>query len=116
QAEEELSEVCARRARQLQEMGRRERLLRGAARRAEEQLESFKARVMGVCAPAAVGAAGKAVTEQQVIEKVRQVSQESQQSHAREKHLQEELSSRLSKDKEVSAALEVLKKSLRELQ
>ncbi|KFV18762.1 hypothetical protein N340_06564, partial [Tauraco erythrolophus] len=79
-------------------------------------LESFKARVMGACTPAAAGTAGKAVTEQQVIEKVRQVSQESEQSHEREKHLQEELSSRLSKDQEVSAAVEVLQKSLHELQ
>uniref|UniRef100_A0A8C0IC92 Uncharacterized protein n=1 Tax=Bubo bubo TaxID=30461 RepID=A0A8C0IC92_BUBBB len=52
----------------------------------------------------------------QVIEKVRQLSDENQQSHEREKCLQEELSSRISKEKEVSANLEVFKKSLQELQ
>lgn len=52
----------------------------------------------------------------QVIEKVRQICDENQQSGEREKRLQEELSSRLSKEKEVSADIEALKKSLRELQ
>ncbi|KFO12240.1 hypothetical protein N312_07621, partial [Balearica regulorum gibbericeps] len=80
-------------------------------------LESLKTRVMRVCSPAApAGVAGKAVTEQQVVEKVRQISEERQQSHEREKRLQEELSSRLSKEKEVSANVEVLQKSLCELQ
>ncbi|NWH58141.1 FHAD1 protein, partial [Geococcyx californianus] len=116
QAEEELKETCARQALQLQEMGRRERLLRGDVGRAKEQLKSFKIQVMQVCSPAAVGAAGKAITEQQVIEKVRNLSEESQQSQEREKHLQEELSSRLSKEKEVSENVEVFKKSLCELQ
>ncbi|KAF1649531.1 Forkhead-associated domain-containing protein 1, partial [Aptenodytes patagonicus] len=116
QAEEELKEACARQALQLQEMGRRERLLTADVGRAKEQLESFKTQVMRVCSPAAAGVAGKAVTEQQVIEKVRQISDENQQSHEREKRLQEELSSRLSKEKEVSANVEVFKKSLQELQ
>ncbi|XP_053941516.1 forkhead-associated domain-containing protein 1 isoform X2 [Cuculus canorus] len=115
-AEEELKEACARQALQLQEMGRRERLLRADMGRAKEQLKSFKTRVMQVCSPAAVGAAGKAITEQQVIEKVKNISEESQQSHERERRLQEELSSKLSKEKEVSESVEVFKKSLCELQ
>ncbi|NXL35693.1 FHAD1 protein, partial [Glaucidium brasilianum] len=116
QAEEELREACARQALQLEEMGRRERLLRAELGRAKEQLGSFKAQVMRVCSPAAAGVAGKAVTEQQVIEKVRQLSDENHQSHEREKGLQEELSSRISKEKEVSANVEVFRKSLQELQ
>ncbi|NXG85547.1 FHAD1 protein, partial [Stercorarius parasiticus] len=116
QAEEELQEACARQALQLQEMGRRERLLRADAGRAREQLESFKSQVLQVCFPAAAGVAGTAVTEQQVIEKVRQISEESQQSHEREKCLQEELRSRLLKEKEVSENVELFKKSLHELQ
>ncbi|NXS49399.1 FHAD1 protein, partial [Balaeniceps rex] len=117
QAAEELEEACARQALQLQEMGRRERLLRADAARAKEQLESFKTHVVRVCSPAAAaGVAGKAVTEQQVIEKVRQISDENQQSHEREKRLREDLSSRLSKEKEVAANVEAFKKSLRELQ
>ncbi|NWW86689.1 FHAD1 protein, partial [Rhynochetos jubatus] len=116
QAEDELRDACAQRAVQLQEMGRRERLLRADVGRAKEQLEFLKTQVMQVCCPAAAEAAGKAVTEQQVIEKVRQIAEDSHQSCVREKCLQEELSSRLSKEKEVSANVEVLKKSLHELQ
>ncbi|NXD74378.1 FHAD1 protein, partial [Eolophus roseicapillus] len=113
QAEEELREAGARQALQLQEMGRRERLLRADLARARQQLESFKTQVMRVCSPAA---AGKAITEQQVMEKVRQVCDESQQSHEREKCLQDEISSRLAKEKEVSANAEAFKKSVQELQ
>ncbi|KFV14731.1 Forkhead-associated domain-containing protein 1, partial [Pterocles gutturalis] len=116
QAAEELEEACARREEQLREMGRRERLLQADAGRAREQLESFKTQVLQACSPAAAGVAGKGVTEQQVMEKVRQISDENQQSHEREKSLQEELSSRISKEKEVSENVEVLKKSLQELQ
>ncbi|KAM9521232.1 forkhead-associated domain-containing protein 1 [Guaruba guarouba] len=112
-AEEELREAGARQALQLQEMGRRERLLRADLAQAKQQLESFKTQVMRVCSPEA---AGKAITEQQVVEKVRQVCDENQQSHEREKSLQEEISSRLAKEKEVSANTEVFKKSLQELQ
>ncbi|XP_071654477.1 forkhead-associated domain-containing protein 1 [Patagioenas fasciata] len=115
-AEEELKETCARQVLQLREMGRRERLLRAELGQSKEQLESFKTRVMRACSPAAACIAGKAVTEQQVIEKVGEVCKENQQSHEREKGLQEELSSRLSKEKEVSANLEVFKKSVCELQ
>ncbi|XP_075293571.1 forkhead-associated domain-containing protein 1 isoform X2 [Opisthocomus hoazin] len=115
-AEEELTAAGARQALQLQEMGRRERLLRADVRRAEEQLESLKTQVMRVCSPAAAGVAGKVATEQQVIEKVRQITEENRQSHEREKCLQEELSTRLSKEKEVSENLEAFQKSLRELQ
>ncbi|KAM9370152.1 forkhead-associated domain-containing protein 1 [Phaethornis superciliosus] len=80
------------------------------------KLEAFKTRVMQACAPAAVGGAGKALTEQEVIEKVKQIFEENQQSHERENQLQEELSSRLSKEKEVSANVQVFEKSLSELQ
>ncbi|XP_027760858.1 forkhead-associated domain-containing protein 1 [Empidonax traillii] len=114
--EEELEAACARQAGQLREMGRRERLLRVDLRRAREQLESFKTQVMQVCSPSAAGSTGKSITEQQVIEKVRQICDENQQSHEREKCLQDELSSRLMKEKEVSANTEVLKNSLWELQ
>ncbi|XP_027513739.1 forkhead-associated domain-containing protein 1 [Corapipo altera] len=115
-AEEELEAACAQQAVQLREMGRRERLLRAELRRAGEQLESFKIQVMQVCSPSAAGSTGKSITEQQAIEKVRQICDENQQSHEREKCLQEDLSSRLTKEKEVSANIEVLKNSLLELQ
>uniref|UniRef100_A0A8C0V4A5 Forkhead associated phosphopeptide binding domain 1 n=1 Tax=Cyanistes caeruleus TaxID=156563 RepID=A0A8C0V4A5_CYACU len=97
-------------------MGHRERLLRCELQRAGEQLESFKTRVMQVCSPSAAGSTGESVTEQQVIEKVRQISDESQLSHEREKSLQKELSSKLAKEEEVSANIEVFKNSLQKLQ
>ncbi|KAM7030781.1 forkhead-associated domain-containing protein 1 isoform 2-T2 [Acridotheres tristis] len=115
-AEEELKAAWCRQAEQLQEMGHRELLLRSDVQRAEEQLDSFKSQVMQVCSPSAVGSTGKCVTEQQVIEKVRQICDENQQSHEREKSLQEELSSRLTKEKELSANIEVFKNSLQKLQ
>ncbi|NXS90162.1 FHAD1 protein, partial [Erpornis zantholeuca] len=116
QAEEELKAAWSQQAEQLREMGRRERLLRSDVQQAREQLESFKIRVMQVCSPSAAGSTGKSVAEQQVIEKVRQISDENQQSHEREKSLQKELSSRLTQEKEVSANIEVFKNSLQKLQ
>ncbi|XP_023795965.1 forkhead-associated domain-containing protein 1 [Cyanistes caeruleus] len=115
-AEEELKAAWSQQAEQLREMGHRERLLRCELQRAGEQLESFKTRVMQVCSPSAAGSTGESVTEQQVIEKVRQISDESQLSHEREKSLQKELSSKLAKEEEVSANIEVFKNSLQKLQ
>ncbi|NXK56712.1 FHAD1 protein, partial [Chauna torquata] len=80
------------------------------------QLESFKTQVVRVCLPRAAEAAGKALTVQQVLEEVRQICEENQQSQEREKRLQEEISCRLSKEKEASENVEVVKKAVRELQ
>ncbi|XP_021272951.1 forkhead-associated domain-containing protein 1 isoform X2 [Numida meleagris] len=114
--EEELKNTCKRKSLQLQEMGRRERLLKSDVDRAQGQLESFKSQVMRVCSPQAAGESGKALTVQQVVEQVRQIWEENQQSQAREKCLQEEISSKLLKEKEMTENVEVFKKSLSELQ
>ncbi|NXQ60286.1 FHAD1 protein, partial [Anthoscopus minutus] len=116
QAEEELKAAWSQQAGQLREMERRECLLRSDVQRAGEQLESFKTRVMQVCSPSAAGSTGRSITEQQVIERIRQMSDENQQSHEREKSLQKELSSRLAKEKEVSASIEMFQNSLQKLQ
>uniref|UniRef100_U3IP35 Forkhead associated phosphopeptide binding domain 1 n=1 Tax=Anas platyrhynchos platyrhynchos TaxID=8840 RepID=U3IP35_ANAPP len=115
-AEEELKNACERKSLQLQEMGRRERLLKSDVDRAKVQLASFKTQVVQVCLPQAAGEAGKDLTVQQVLEKVRQICEENQQSQEREKRLQEEISARLSKEKEVSENVTVFKESVRELQ
>nr|XP_047923259.1 forkhead-associated domain-containing protein 1 [Anser cygnoides] len=115
-AEEELKNACERKSLQLQEMGRRERLLKSDVDCAKVQLASFKTQVVQVCLPQAAGEEGKALTIQQVLEKVRQICEENQQSQEREKRLQEEISARLSKEKEVSENVEVFKESVRELQ
>ncbi|XP_031412550.1 forkhead-associated domain-containing protein 1 isoform X2 [Meleagris gallopavo] len=114
--EEELKSTCKRKSLQLQEMGRRESLLKSDVDRAQGQLESFKSQVMRVCSPQAAGEAGKVITVQQVVKKVQHIWEENQQSQAREKCLQEEISSKLSKEKEMTENVEVFKKSLRELQ
>ncbi|XP_072210475.1 forkhead-associated domain-containing protein 1 isoform X1 [Excalfactoria chinensis] len=114
--EEELKSTCKRKSLQLQEMGRREHLLKSDVDRAQGQLESFKSQVMRACSPQAAGKSGKALTMQQVVEKVQHIWEENQQSQAREKCLQEEISSRVSKEKEMTENVEVFKKSLRELQ
>ncbi|NXL94473.1 FHAD1 protein, partial [Alectura lathami] len=116
QAEDALRKACERKSLQLQEMGRRECLLKSDVDRAKGQLESFKSQVVQVCTSQASGEAGKTLTAQQVLEKVRQMWEENQQSQAREKCLQEELSSRLLKEKEASESIEVFKKSVCELQ
>ncbi|NWU38143.1 FHAD1 protein, partial [Hylia prasina] len=116
QVGEELKAAWSQQVGQLQEMGCRKGLLHSDVQRAGEQLESFKTRVMQFCSPSAASSTGKTVTEQQVIEKVRQISDENQQSHERENILQKELSSRLTKEKEVSADIEVFKNSLQKLQ
>ncbi|XP_068514360.1 forkhead-associated domain-containing protein 1 isoform X2 [Anas acuta] len=115
-AEEELKNACERKSLQLQEMGRREHLLKSDVDRAKVQLASFKTQVLQVCLPQAAGEAGKALSIQQVLEKVRQICEENQQSQEREKRLQEEISARLSKEKEVSENVTVFKESVRELQ
>ncbi|POI34900.1 hypothetical protein CIB84_001349 [Bambusicola thoracicus] len=65
--EEELKSTCKRKSLQLQEMGRRERLLKSDVDRAQGQLESFKSQVMRVCSPQAAGESGKALTVQQAF-------------------------------------------------
>ncbi|XP_068771713.1 forkhead-associated domain-containing protein 1 isoform X4 [Struthio camelus] len=115
-AEEELKKACERKSQQLQEMGRRERLLKSDLDRAKDQLESLKHQVVQVCFPQATGTAEKSITDQQLIEKIRQISEENHRSLEKEKFFQEEISSRLSKEKKLSENVEVFKESLCELQ
>ncbi|NWR45563.1 FHAD1 protein, partial [Regulus satrapa] len=115
QAEEELKAAWSQQAGQLQGTGHRKAVFVSMCS-SLLQLESFKCQVMQVCSPSAVGSTGRSLTEQQVIEKIRQISDEKQQSHEREKSLQKELSSRLAKEREVSANIEVFQSSLQKLQ
>ncbi|KGL84556.1 Forkhead-associated domain-containing protein 1, partial [Tinamus guttatus] len=116
QAEEELKKTCERKAQQVQEMGRRERLLKSDLDRAKNQLESFKQQVVRVCFPRATGAAEKLPTDEQLIEKIRQISDENQQRLEKEKLFQKEITSQLAKAKQLSENIEVFKKSLHGLQ
>ncbi|XP_044852222.1 forkhead-associated domain-containing protein 1 isoform X3 [Mauremys mutica] len=87
-AEEELKKECERKCLQLQEMGRREGLIKA-------DLEQAKA---------------------QLMEKIRQITDENLQIYEEEKLLQEEVISKDSEEREVSETVEVLKKSLDEFQ
>ncbi|NXA43147.1 FHAD1 protein, partial [Eudromia elegans] len=116
QAEEELKKACEKKTQQVQEMGRRERLLKSDLDRAKEQLESFRQQVGRVCFPQATGAAEKAPTEEQLIEKIRQISDENQQHLEKEKLFQKEITSQLTKEKELLENVEMFKKSLYGLQ
>ncbi|KAM6037661.1 forkhead-associated domain-containing protein 1-like [Chlamydotis macqueenii] len=115
-AEKTLKQQRAREALRLKAVGRKEELLRADLEQAKEQLKSFKTQVIQAWSPAAAGGAEEALTEQQVIDKVREISEENQQGQKRVKSLQEEINSRVSREEEVSANVEVFRKSLGQLQ
>ncbi|XP_025049879.1 forkhead-associated domain-containing protein 1 isoform X3 [Alligator sinensis] len=107
-AEEELKEECERKSLQLKEMGRRERLVKGDLEQAKAQLKSFRSQMIGTVY-SAEDIAEKTVTDQQLLEKIKQIFEE---VHVKEKVLDEEIRS---KDAQHASA-EVLKKSLEEIQ
>ncbi|XP_059572311.1 forkhead-associated domain-containing protein 1 isoform X2 [Alligator mississippiensis] len=107
-AEEELKEECERKSLQLKEMGRRERLVKGDLEQAKAQLKSFRSQMIGTVY-SAEDTAEKTVTDQQLVEKIKQIFEE---VRVKEKVLDEEMRS---KDAQHASA-DVLKKSLEEIQ
>ncbi|XP_074790165.1 forkhead-associated domain-containing protein 1 isoform X2 [Natator depressus] len=114
-AEEELKKECERKCLQLQEMGRREGLIKADLEQAKAQLECFKRQMIEIFYSQEVEIP-ETVTDQQLMEKIRQITNENLQNHEEEKLLQEEMSSKDSEEKEVSESVEMLKKSLDEFQ
>ncbi|XP_043356099.1 forkhead-associated domain-containing protein 1 isoform X2 [Dermochelys coriacea] len=114
-AEEELKKECERKCLQLQEMGRREGLIKADLDQAKAQLECFKRQMIEIFYSQEVEIP-ETVTDQQLMEKIRQITNENLQNHEEEKLLQEEISSKDSEEKEVSESVEMLKKSLDEFQ
>ncbi|CAM4575583.1 forkhead-associated domain-containing protein 1 isoform X1 [Lepidochelys kempii] len=114
-AEEELKKECERKCLQLQEMGRREGLIKADLEQAKAQLECFKRQMIEIFY-SQEAEIPETVTDQQLMEKIRQITNENLQNHEEEKLLQEEMSSKDSEEKEVSESVEMLKKSLDEFQ
>uniref|UniRef100_A0A452IT21 Uncharacterized protein n=1 Tax=Gopherus agassizii TaxID=38772 RepID=A0A452IT21_9SAUR len=113
-AEEELKKECERKCLQLQEMGRREGLIKADLEQAKAQLECFKRQMIEIFY-SQEAEIPETVTDQQLMEKIRQITDENLQIHE-EKLLQKEIISKDSEEKEVSETVEVLKKSLDEFQ
>ncbi|XP_050787490.1 forkhead-associated domain-containing protein 1 isoform X2 [Gopherus flavomarginatus] len=113
-AEKELKKECERKCLQLQEMGRREGLIKADLEQAKAQLECFKRQMIEIFY-SQEAEIPETVTDQQLMEKIRQITDENLQIHE-EKLLQEEIISKDSEEKEVSETVEVLKKSLDEFQ
>ncbi|XP_043387865.1 forkhead-associated domain-containing protein 1 isoform X4 [Chelonia mydas] len=114
-AEEELKKECERKCLQLQEMGRREGLIKADLEQAKAQLECFKKQMIEIFY-SQEAEIPETVTDQQLMEKISQITNENLQNHEEEKLLQEEMSSKDSEEKEVSESVEMLKKSLDEFQ
>ncbi|KAM9115819.1 forkhead-associated domain-containing protein 1 [Pangshura tecta] len=114
-AEEELKKECERKCLQLQEMGRREGLIKADLEQAKAQLECFKRQMIEIFY-SQEAEIPETVTDQQLMEKIRQITDENLQIHEEEKLLQEEVISKDSEEKEVSETVEVMKKSLDEFQ
>ncbi|XP_065431280.1 forkhead-associated domain-containing protein 1 isoform X5 [Chrysemys picta bellii] len=114
-AQEELKKECERKCLQLQEMGRREGLIKAGLEQAKAQLECFKRQMIEIVY-SQEAEIPETVTNQQLMEKIRQITDENLQIHEEEKLLQEEIISKDSEEKEVSESVEVLKKSLDEFQ
>ncbi|XP_067423586.1 forkhead-associated domain-containing protein 1 isoform X2 [Emydura macquarii macquarii] len=114
-AEQELRKECEKKCLQLQEVGRRESLVKADLELAKTQLECFKKQMIEIFYSQETEIR-ETITDQQLMEKIRQITDENLQIHEEEKLLQEEISSKDSEEKEVSESVEVLKKSLDELQ
>ncbi|XP_019397078.1 PREDICTED: forkhead-associated domain-containing protein 1 isoform X6 [Crocodylus porosus] len=109
--EEELKEECKRKSLQLTEMGRRERLVKGDLEQAKAQLKSFRNQMIGIVY-SVEDIAEKTVTDQQLLEKIKQIFEENLQVRVKEKVLEEEIRFRDSQH----TSVDVLKKSLEEFQ
>ncbi|XP_074831799.1 forkhead-associated domain-containing protein 1 isoform X4 [Carettochelys insculpta] len=114
-AEEEQKKERERNCLQLQEMGRRESLIKADLEQAKAQLDSFKKQMIEIFY-SQQAKIPETVTDQQLMEKIRQIIDERLQIHEERTLLQEEINSKHSKEKELSKSVEVLKKSLDEFQ
>ncbi|XP_066493916.1 forkhead-associated domain-containing protein 1 isoform X2 [Tiliqua scincoides] len=108
-AEGELKQECERRSQQLQEMGRRERLLKSDMEQAGTQAQHFRSQIIEMLFSTL---SEKPPTNQQIFEKIKQIQDTNREHCQREKFLREEISLKTSEMKEVSDNVELLKKSL----
>nr|XP_020636893.1 forkhead-associated domain-containing protein 1 [Pogona vitticeps] len=109
QAEGDLKEECERRSQQLQEMGRRERLIKADMELAATQAQRFRDQVTEILF---FPLPERSVTDQEIMEKLKQMQQNEEESYQKEMVLKEEICAKESKIQEISENMELLKKSL----
>ncbi|XP_061457663.1 forkhead-associated domain-containing protein 1 isoform X2 [Rhineura floridana] len=108
-AEGDLKKECEKRSQQLQEMGRRERLIKLDLDLAETQALRFRNQVIETLFSQLPE---KTVTDQQIVETIVQIQATSEEYCQREALLREEIHVKNSEIEEVSENVELLKKSL----
>ncbi|XP_053256499.1 forkhead-associated domain-containing protein 1 [Podarcis raffonei] len=112
-AEGDLKKECERRSQQLQEMGRRERLIKSDLELAATQAQRFRHQLSEALFSQLPE---KALTDQQIVEKIEEIQVNSEEYCQREALLKEELLAKNSEIEEVSKNVELLKKALDGLQ
>ncbi|XP_067826681.1 forkhead-associated domain-containing protein 1 isoform X2 [Heptranchias perlo] len=114
-AQEQLQDELERTRLLLQEMGRRERLVRVDLEQAQARLERFRSRIMQTtyCAPG-VRSPKEAVSDQQVIEQMKQIIDERAQFKEKMQKLQDQLDLKVLEQEEQRTNAEGLRKVLEE--
>ncbi|XP_032971746.1 forkhead-associated domain-containing protein 1 isoform X3 [Rhinolophus ferrumequinum] len=110
--EEKLQEDSRRKLLQLQEMGNRENLIRVNLERAVGQLEHFRSQVIRATYGGVKPHLDKPVTDQQLIEKITQVTEDNIHFQQKKWTLQKETQLSNSKQEEITENIEKLKMSL----
>ncbi|XP_057579025.1 forkhead-associated domain-containing protein 1 [Hippopotamus amphibius kiboko] len=110
--EEKLQEDSRRKLLQLQEMGNRENLIKANLERAVGQLEHFRSQVIKATYGRTKPFQDKPVSDQQLIEKITQVTEDNINFQQKKWTLQKETHLSNSKQEEISEDIEKLKTSL----
>ncbi|XP_058531503.1 forkhead-associated domain-containing protein 1 isoform X2 [Ochotona princeps] len=109
---EELQEDSRRKLRQLQEMGNRESLIKTNLERAVGQLEHFRSQIIKATYGRVKPFQDKPVTDQQLIEKIAQVTEDNMNFQQKRWNLQKETQMSHSRQEETAKNVEKLKASL----
>nr|XP_040143886.1 forkhead-associated domain-containing protein 1 isoform X6 [Ictidomys tridecemlineatus] len=110
--EEKLQEDSRKKLLQLQEMGNRESLIKVNLERAVGQLEQFRSQIIKATYGRAKPSQDKTITDQQLIEKITQVTEDNMNFQQKKWTLQKETQLNNSKQEELAKSLEKLKASL----
>ncbi|XP_037684389.1 forkhead-associated domain-containing protein 1 isoform X3 [Choloepus didactylus] len=110
--EEKLQEDSRRKLLQLQEMGNRESLIKINLERAVGQLEHFRSQVIKATYGRAKPFQDKLISDQQLIEKITQVTEDNLNFQQKKWTLQKETQLRISRKEEITENIEKLKTSL----
>uniref|UniRef100_A0A8C6A6S8 Forkhead associated phosphopeptide binding domain 1 n=1 Tax=Marmota marmota marmota TaxID=9994 RepID=A0A8C6A6S8_MARMA len=110
--EEKLQEDSRKKLLQLQEMGNRESLIKVNLERAVGQLEQFRSQIIKATYGRAKPSQDKTITDQQLIEKITQVTEDNVNLQQKKWTLQKETQLNNSKQEEMAKSMEKLKASL----